>query len=75
MTFIDDDKVDQPNSYKSIMMKQCLLSSKDEEVCLRKCLCVKGTYSCSVSASVEVFSHRKCIQEAFLLEMKGDLIL
>lgn len=58
MTFIDDDKVDQPNSYKSIMMKQCLLSSKDEEVCLRKCLCVKGTYSCSVSASVEVFSHR-----------------
>lgn len=41
MTFIDDDKVDEEDSYKWIMMKECLWGTKDE-VYLRQRLCDGG---------------------------------
>lgn len=51
MTFIDDDRVDQANSFKSIMMKECFPQRQRGSLPEKKCLCVRWvTHYCTIGA-------------------------
>lgn len=72
MTFIDDDKVDQANSFKSIMMKECFPQRQRGSLPEKKWLCVRRvTHYSRIGACCNCTrgSYEGLLQKHVVLEM------